>query len=78
MPYTYTINKFEKMDIKHFYDLKVFIEYSNDAQDVYKFIKSITQEKRKVLTVFHDIIADVIGNENLNSMITELFIKLKT
>ena len=65
------------MDIKHCYDLKVFIEYSNDAQNVYKFIKSITQEKRKVLTVFHDVIADVIGNENLNSMITKLFIKLK-
>ena len=37
--YQYLINKREKVGLKHYYDPKVFIEYSNDMQDVYKNIK---------------------------------------
>ena len=34
--YQYLINKREGVGIDHFNDPKVFIEYSNDMQDVYK------------------------------------------
>ena len=51
------------------------IEYSNDAQDVYKNIEeSIQWKKRKVLIVFDDMIADIISNKRLNPVVITLFI----
>ena len=45
-------------------------------QDVYKIIKEYnTDKERKILTVFDDIVANVINNKILNSMLTELFIR---
>ena len=45
-------------------------------QDVYKNIDEYNPgKKRKILIVFDDIIADMINNEKLNSIVTELFIK---
>ena len=42
------------------------MEYSNDMQDVYKNIEDYNpNEKRKVLIVFVDMIADMINNKNL-------------
>ena len=46
------------------------IEYSNDMQDAYKDI----DKKRKILILFDDMIADIINNKKLNSIVTELFI----
>ena len=43
------------------------MEYSNDMQDVYKNIE--------VLIVFNDMIADMINNNKLNPIVTELFIR---
>ena len=37
--YQYLINKREKVGLDHFNDPKVFIEYSNVMQDVYKHIE---------------------------------------
>ena len=37
--YQYLIKKREKVGLDHFDDLKSFIEYSNDMQDVYKNIE---------------------------------------
>ena len=52
------------------------MEYSNDMQDVYKNIENYNARKnRKLLIVFDDLIADMINNKNLNSVITELFIR---
>ena len=52
------------------------MEYSNDMQDVYKNIEDYNPiKKRKVLIVFHDMIADMISNNKLNPIVTELFIK---
>ena len=43
-------------------------------QDVYKNIEDCNPDKRrKVLMVFDDIIADMINNKKLNSVVTELF-----
>ena len=36
--YQYLINKREKVGLNHYDDLKVFMENSNDTQDVYKNI----------------------------------------
>ena len=45
-------------------------------QDVYKNIKEYnTDKERKILIVLDDIVADVINNKILNSMLTELFIR---
>ena len=52
------------------------MEYSNDMSDVYKDIKSYNpNKKRKVLTVFDDMIADMINNKELSSVVTDLFIR---
>ena len=65
--YQYLINKREKVGLDHFNDLRVFIEYSNDVQDVYKNIEDYNPgKKRKILIVFDDMIADLINNKKLN------------
>ena len=74
--YQYLINKRENVGLNHFNDPKVFIEYSNDMQDVYKSIEDYNPiKKRKVLIIFDDTIADVISNYKLNPIVTELFIR---
>ena len=74
--YQYLINKREGVGINHFKDFKVFIEYSNDMHDIYKNINHYNPDKEnKILTVFDDIIADMIQNKELNSIVTELFIR---
>ena len=72
------INKREKVALNHFNDPKAFMEYSNDIQDVYINIEDYNPiKKRKVLTVFDDMIADMINNNKLNPIVTELFIRGK-
>ena len=74
--YQYLISKREKVGLNHFNDPKAFIEYSNDMQDVYKNIEDYNPiKKRKVLIVFDDMIADMINNNKLNPIVTELFIR---
>ena len=60
--YQSLINKRESTGLKHFNDSKVFIEYSNDMQNVYKNIEEYNiGKKRKILLVFDDMIADMIN-----------------
>ena len=80
--YQYLINKREGVGIDHFSDPKAFIEYSNDMHDVYKSInyyKNINyynpDKENKILIGFDDMIADMINNKKLNSIVTELFIR---
>ena len=62
--------------MKHFNDPKAFIEYSNDMQDVYKNINEYNVDKEcKILIVFDDMIADMINNKKLNSIVAKLFIE---
>ena len=66
------INKGEGVGINRFKDPKAFIEYSNDMHDVYKNINYYNPDKEnKILIVFDDIIADMIQNKKLNSIVTE-------
>ena len=61
---------------KSFYDPKAFIEYSNDMHDVYKNIDDCNPDKEnKILIVFNDVIADMIHNKKLDSIVTEFFIR---
>ena len=74
--YQYLINKREKVGLDHFKDPKTFIEYSNDMEDVFKNIENYNPgKKRKILTVFDDMIGDMINNKKLNPVVTELFIR---
>ena len=74
--YQYLINKREGVGINHFNDPKAFIEYSNDMDDVYKNIDEYNPDKEnKILIVFDDMIADMVHDKKLNSIVTELFIR---
>ena len=74
--YQFLINKRESIGLKHFNDPKAFTEYSNDMHDVYKNINDYNPDKEnKILIVFNDMIADMIYNKKLNSIVTELFIR---
>ena len=45
-------------------------------QDVYKNIEEYNVDKEhKILIIFYDMIADMINNKKLNSIVTELFVR---
>ena len=74
--YQYLINKTEGVGMNHFKDLKAFIEYSNDMCNVYKNVNHYNTDKgNKILIVSDDMIADMVQNEKLNSIVTELFVR---
>ena len=74
--YQFLIKKRESIGLKHFNDPKAFIEYSNDMHYIYKSINNYNHDKEnKILIVFDDMIADMINNKKLNSIVTELFIR---
>ena len=59
------INTRERTGLKHFDDLKIFIEYSNDMQDVCKNINEYNiDEDHEILIVFDDMIADTLITKN--------------
>ena len=70
------INKRKGVGINHFNDPEASIEYSNYMHNVYKNINYYNLDKEnKILIVFDDMIADMIYNKKLNSIVTELFIR---
>ena len=72
----YFINKRKGVGVDHYNDPKAFIEYLNDMHDVYKNVNKYNPDKEnKILIVFDDMIADMIHNKKLNSIVTELFIR---
>ena len=74
--YQYLNDKGEGVGINHFKDPKAFIEYSNDMYDVYKNIDDYNPDKEnEILIVFDGMIAGMIQNKKLNSIVTELFIR---
>ena len=76
--YQFLIKKGKSIGLKQFDDPKAFIEYSNDMQGVYKNIDEHNVDKeRKILIVFDNMIADMINNQKLYSLVTELFIRGK-
>ena len=74
--YQYLINKREGAGINHFKDLKAFIKYSDDMCNIYRNINHYNPDKEnKILIVFDDMIADMIQNKKLNSIVTKLLIR---
>ena len=74
--YQHLIKIREKVGLKRFNDPRAFIEYSNDMHSVYKNIKYYNPDKEnKTLIVFDGMIADMIQNKKLNSILTKLFIR---
>ena len=74
--YQFLINKRERVGINRLNDPKVFIEYFNDMHKVYKNIDNYNPDKEnKILIVSDDMIADMIKNKELNSIVTELFMR---
>ena len=70
--------KKKSIGLKNFDDPEAFIEYSNDMQDWYRTIDLYNEDKqRKIIIVFDDMIADVINNKQLNSIVTEVFIRCR-
>ena len=73
--YKILIKKRKDVGIKHLDDPNAFIECSNTMDDVYKNIHDYNpSRKRKILLIFDDIIADIMGNKKFQATIKELFI----
>ena len=70
------MDKREKIGLNHYDDLKAFIEYSNDLQDVFKNIEEYNlSKKQEVFISFDDMIAVMINDKKLTLVVTELFIR---
>ena len=62
--YQLLINKRESIGSKYLNDSKAFIKYLNDIEDIYENIEEyIPNKKQKILIVFDDMIADMLGNK---------------
>ena len=76
--YKVSVKKHEDARIKHLNDPNAFIECSNTMNDVYENIHDYNSNKnRKILIVFDDIIADIMANKKLQSIIKELLIRCR-
>ena len=72
--YEYLINKRKPAGIKNLDIPYIYIEYSDDMNDVYDDISSYNKKRdKKVLIVFDDMIADTEYNKDYKKMIKELF-----
>ena len=76
--YQYLINKREQAGIKNLNDPHVFIEYSNDMNDVLEDINNYNKNRdKKVLIIFDDMIADIMRSEKFKAIVKELFIRCR-
>ena len=67
------INKPESVRLRHFDSSKVFTEYWNGKNNIYKNIDVYDpNKKQKILTVFDERVADILNNEKSNPIVTEL------
>ena len=75
--YEFLINKRERVGINRLNDPKAFIKYLNDMHKVYKNIDNYNPDKENkiLIIVFDGMIGDIIKNKELNSIVTELFIR---
>ena len=65
-------------EIKHLNDQNAFIECSNTMADVYENIHDYSSSwKRKILTVFDDMIANIMTNKKFQVIIKELFVRCR-
>ena len=70
------INGREKVETKKLRNSKAFINYSQTIDDVYENLEDYNPtEKRRVLIVFDDMIADIESNKKLSPIVTELILR---
>ena len=70
------INEREKVGIKKLKNPKAFIDYSQTIDDVYENLEGYNPtKKRRVLTKFDDMTADMESNKKVSPKVTELFLK---
>ena len=70
------INGREKLGIKNLKNPNEFTDYSQTIDDVYENVEDYNPiKKKRVLVVFHDMIADIESNKKLSPKVTELFLK---
>ena len=75
LKYQLLINRKEKLGIKELKIPNRFIDYSKTIDDVYENLEDFNPTKKmKVLTVFDDMIADIESNNELSTIVTELFL----
>ena len=76
--YEFLIRKREDAGIKHLNNLNAFVECSNTMDDVYENTDDYNpNKKRKNLTVFDDMIADIITKKTFQAKIKDLFIRCR-
>ena len=76
--YEFLINNRKNAGIKHFNDSAVFIEYSNDMDDVLTNIDDYNKKRKwKVLIVFDDMIAGIMSSKKCKAIFKELFIRCR-
>ena len=72
----FLMKKLKRVGIDHYNNLKVFIEYSNNIQSIYKDIVDYNpNKKRKLLIILDDMVSNMISNKKINSVVTELSIR---
>ena len=68
--YEFLIKKHENEETKHLNDSNAFIECSHRMDDVYENIDDYNpNSQRKILIVFHDMIADIMASSSHNQRI---------
>ena len=68
--YEFLITKHENEETKHLNDSNAFIECSHRMDDVYENIDDYNpNSQRKILIVFHDMIADIMASSSHNQRI---------
>ena len=73
--YQFFIKKLEVAGTIHFGDPNTFIECSNAIDDVYQNIDDYNpSRKEKILIVFDDMIADIMTNKKVQTLIKELLL----
>ena len=72
------IKKREGAGIKNLNNPNAFIACSNTMDDIYEDTDNYNQKRdKKVLIVFDDMTADIMGNKKFQAIIKELFIRCR-
>ena len=76
--YEILIKKRKDVEIKHLNDPNAFTECSNTMDNVYENIHDYnSSRKRKILIIFHHMIADIMTNKKFQAIIKKLFIRCR-
>ena len=75
--YEHLIKKRKNVGIRHLKDPNAFIMCSNTMDDVYENINDYNPNRKRILIVFDDMIADIMRNKKFQAVIKKLFIRCR-